>query len=175
MKYLILLSVIFSSACGMIVTHDFEPWKAQYKGGLPPVACEAVELYEGDIDAVGKAGGYVIGTLASSSSGMITSDKRINKKSLEKAASLGGTHVILSSEMTTVTWSQVTKDRVDTHGSVDSQGNFQSTSTYTPGSKVATEHRTKMYVVIRVAPEWNEDLPSALRIKELGTESCQGD
>jgi hypothetical protein len=144
-----------ASACAE--THaDFQPYSSTSRG-YTRVMRIAILAYEGDIPTLIGAGGEIVGTLSIGGNGYADSND-VRYRAVEQAAAVGGTHLLIAREGSSLSLAQVTPDRATT----TVYGNT-ATTTYTPGAQVPINRPNGRYVVVRVPPQRWSELPTTLR------------
>jgi hypothetical protein len=139
---------------------DYQPYSTQTSAQAKVVNYTLV-AFEGDIEALARAGGFVVGTIQVRGNGYAGEDDIASRARLE-AANYGGTHIILAGKGSSVSLAKITPDRAHTSGTV-SGNTYNATTTYQPGVSVPVTRHRAGYVVVRVPVDHWRDLPAALR------------
>jgi hypothetical protein len=134
------------AGCRAQVRTRYEPHKAEYQNGVRPVLNVAVEAHRGDIDALGRAGAEVIGTMQGSGN-RFARQHHVAAQVAVDAAELGATHIVVAREDVDSTPVFLT----------NCYGGVCTTST------VAVELPRGAYLLVRVPPKRWSELPKALR------------
>ncbi len=135
------------------VSVAYEPHKAEYRNGLPPLLFVAVVAHRGDIEALASAGAEMLGSMRGDGNAL-AGHGYIEKEVQTEAAALGATHILLTAESSTV---DRTPDRFVT--TCDKKGNCTTSNT----GGIAYSLESSGYVLSRVPRERWAQLPVALQ------------
>lgn len=138
-----------------IPSYSFRPHSvvAEY----PPFELPAAVFYEGDIGFLGKAGAVFVGTVEATGTPNMPAAVLL-MKTAGFAATVGGTHLIPTTESRSKEVVQWTPDRVDI---ARTDSGYVATSQ--PGLRTEHLRLTAQYFVVRVDPARFAELPPALR------------
>jgi hypothetical protein len=150
------LILFYVGACMLCVAcHVNVNYRPYISGKQPPLLTRARIAYEGDVQALADAGGFLIGTIDADADDDFRSS--IEDEARDIAAERGGTHVILTNQSVAQQLVQIAPDRV--HVAPDGNGY---TATYHSGS-VPINIASATYAVIRVPKKHWHRLPANLR------------